>query len=528
MKIPKKKELLRLQAKHRTDRKIGKALGGVPAHLVAYWRKKKNIPSCDLPKYSLKQIKNLWETWGSDKQAAAQLGISPAAFYKWRQRYKLKDKPRLLKFSHLQLNLFGKDRSFNAGSGHTLVEKIVSLKKNQGRAVAGQSFQLEPDLIVISSGWEELFRQCDRLGFQRAKRADHIWAVLPTPADDGIGSVAQIEGIRKFLKQKQIKNTLCRKDGHCLQLLWEKSLICPLGIAVGTEALMAAAGFAGCWGQPIDSFSLAQLLESGKIWLEIPASLRVELKGEVRPGVFAADIYAFLAEQLDAESAGGKLIEFGGETVERLSLTQRMNLSLLFAQKGSWNTLFSVDYNLRKVLGGQIKRPVSLTGADQNAGYADRFEFHLSHLEPLVSSDLAPKKVASVRQQRKRSVSQIILSIELNGGLEDLETACRILSKRKIHPEVRFYVIPPSRLVYLSALKKGYLRTLFEAGAIICDPGLTDLQHQLSPAGPILSTSRLNFNHGRLFQHQETILVSPGTAAASALKGEITDPRDYL
>src|SRR4030067_2705576 len=105
MKIPRKKELLRLQAKYRTDNKIGGVLGGVPAHLGAYWRKKKKIPDCELPKYTQKQIKSLWETWGSDKQAAAQLGITPAAFYKWRQKYGIKERPRQLKVSHLQLNL---------------------------------------------------------------------------------------------------------------------------------------------------------------------------------------------------------------------------------------------------------------------------------------------------------------------------------------------------------------------------------------------------------------------------------------
>src|SRR3990170_2307335 len=111
MRIPKKKELLRLQLKYRTDKKMGEALGGVPAHLVAYWRKKKKIPDCDLLKYSFRQVKTLWETYGSDKESAAQLGITPAAFYKWRQKYQLKEKPRQLKINHLQLNLFAGDKS---------------------------------------------------------------------------------------------------------------------------------------------------------------------------------------------------------------------------------------------------------------------------------------------------------------------------------------------------------------------------------------------------------------------------------
>ncbi|MCI0531759.1 MAG: hypothetical protein L0Y74_07430, partial [candidate division Zixibacteria bacterium] len=158
--IPPKKELLRLQSQFRTDKKIGEALGGVPARLVAYWRKKKKVSEVSLPKFSQRQIRNLWEEWGSDKLAAAQLGTTPAAFYKWRRRYGLSERPRVLKSSQLSLALFDESRPAHLPAQLTLAEKIVSSKLREKAFLPGHSYQLEPDLIVLSSDWEKLLAEC--------------------------------------------------------------------------------------------------------------------------------------------------------------------------------------------------------------------------------------------------------------------------------------------------------------------------------------------------------------------------------
>lgn len=114
MKVPRKEELLKLQAQYKTDRKIGQVLG-VPAYLVAYWRRKKKIPKYSLPKYGFEKIKELWETHGDDRKAGKELSISKAAFYKWRRKYNLLEKPKVLKLAQLEFLLPGSARGKTGG-----------------------------------------------------------------------------------------------------------------------------------------------------------------------------------------------------------------------------------------------------------------------------------------------------------------------------------------------------------------------------------------------------------------------------
>jgi len=528
MRIPKKKELLRLQTKYRTDKKIGEALGGVPAHLVAYWRKKKRIPACDLPKYGLKQIKALWETWGSDKQAAAQLAITPAAFYKWRQKYRIKEKPRILRFNQLQLNLFAESKPVRSNYYQSLVEKIASLKLEQKGAMAGEKYRLEPNLVVLNSEWEKLIQACESLGVKRVKRVERVWAVLPAFGPSRDGSSELLQNIKGFLKQYQIKNQFSSREGDSLQVLWERSLVPPLGLAVGPDRSIQAAGFIGCWGQNLDPSDLAQFLEEGKFNLEVPATLQIQLQGEISPAIFASDIYSFLRRQIEPGLLQDKMIELCGPALGQLSLSQRMALALLWTQAPIRGVLLEVDQLVRKNILSRLKKSVPLTSGDEQAVYFEKLEFDLTLLEPQVSYLPPVNKVVPIRQQKKKPVHQIILGAGFHGRLEELEVAARILSGRKIHPEVQLFIVPSSRAIFLSALKKGYIRVLLEAGAIICDPGMANWENQLASSGPILTTGRLNSNHSDIFQPQEIIFANPATAAASALKGEITDPRDYL
>jgi len=205
-----------------------------------------------------------------------------------------------------------------------------------------------------------------------------------------------------------------------------------------------------------------------------------------------------------------------------------MALALMWSQTPVGGIIFSVDQTIRKYYLSRAKKSVPLLEGDEKATYAEKLEFDLSHLEPQVGSGPPNCRIVSVRQQKKKPVSKIVLGAGLHGRLEELEVAARILSKRKVHPEVQLVVVPGSRQVMLSALRKGYLRTLLEAGAILCDPGLENWEELFFTPGPVLTTCFLNSNHPEIFQPQEVLFVNPATAAASALKGEITDPRDYL
>ena len=138
MKIPKKEELLKLQAQYKADKKIGEALGGVPEYLVAYWRRKKKIGKYSLAKYAREKIKDLWETYGNDRKAGEELGISSAAFYKWRRKYNLLEKPKVLEFQQLELNLPSEILGQGNMRRQTIAQKLLAKKSGKAQVTVGE------------------------------------------------------------------------------------------------------------------------------------------------------------------------------------------------------------------------------------------------------------------------------------------------------------------------------------------------------------------------------------------------------
>ena len=153
-KIPTKSELIQLQRLYKTDEKIGERLGGVPAYLVAYWRRKKNVAKHSQPKFSEKEILNLWERYGDDDKCGMELGISKAAFYNWRRKYDIKEKPAFLKLEQLEFNFPGLKLNSGAVSLYnkqTIIQKIIAHQLDSETIEIGSQYEIEPD-VVLSNG----------------------------------------------------------------------------------------------------------------------------------------------------------------------------------------------------------------------------------------------------------------------------------------------------------------------------------------------------------------------------------------
>ena len=171
-KIPTKSELIQLQRLYKTDEKIGERLGGVPAYLVAYWRRKKNVAKHSQPKFSEKEILNLWERYGDDDKCGLELGISKAAFYNWRRKYNIKEKPAFLKLEQLELNFPGLKPNSGAISLYnkqTIVQKIIATQIDEESVEIGQSYEIEPDMVLSNGNSEQILQL-----FQDLK-TDLVW-----------------------------------------------------------------------------------------------------------------------------------------------------------------------------------------------------------------------------------------------------------------------------------------------------------------------------------------------------------------
>jgi 3-isopropylmalate/(R)-2-methylmalate dehydratase large subunit len=539
MRIPKKEELLKLQARYKTDRKIGEALGGVPEYLVAYWRRKKGIGRYSLPKYTKEQIKDLWERYGNDEKAGTELGISKSGFYKWRKIYDLMERPKALKYQQLEFTLDGKPNgSVSASrlpgvSGQTMAQKLLAQKAGKTEVQVGEIVNVEPDLAMSHDNAGLVIKQFRQIGQDRVWNPGRI--VIPldhrAPAESEKTATAH-KSIREFVKEQGIKNFYDIREGICHQVVIEKGHILPGQLAVGTDSHTTSYGCIGALSTGIGATEMAAVWATGKIWLRVPESLRIIIKGPMPRGVYAKDVILHVIGQLTVEGANYKSVEYYGETVARMSISERFTLCNLSMEMGAKFAVVPFDKVTRKYLTGVTGKDYSPIFSDVDAVFDNAYEFDVSKLEPQIACPYSVDNVKPVSQVKGTKIDQVVLGSCTNGRLDDLEIAARILKGRKAHPDLRMLVLPATRTIYTQALRKGYLRTFLDAGAVILNPGcgpcLGAHEGILAAGERCLATTNRNFKGRMGSAESEVYLASPAVAAVTAIKGEIADPRGYL
>ena len=535
-KIPTKAELIQLQKLYKTDDKIAERLGNVSPQLVAYWRRKKNIPKHSFPKFSRQEIRDLWERFGDDYRCGLELGISKAAFYNWRRKYALKDKPAFLKLEQLELNLGGPSKS--AGKrfhyGHqTIAQKILAERAGLEKAEIGQTVEVEPDLMVSHDDSGGIIKQFQQTGLSFVWNPNRIIIVLDhfVPALSREAAEAH-KSIREFARRQNIKYFYDIGEGVCHQVVVERAHILPGQLAVGTDSHTNSYGCVDAYAPGISIGEMASIWATGKVALKVPSTIKVIINGKMPRGVYAKDIILFIAKKLTCRGAIDRAIEFNGNVVAQLSISERFTISNLATELGAKAAICSFDSISRRYFSGRTKMPYRPALPDKDAEYEETYEFNIDQLVPQVACPHSVDNVEPVAGLAGKSINQVVIGSCTNGRFDDLRVAADIIKDKRIHHDVRMLVFPGSRMVYLEALKKGLIRAFIEAGALVLNPGCGSCMggHQgvLAAGERCLATTSRNFKGRMGSPDSEVYLVSPATAAASALKGVITDPTGYV
>jgi len=528
MKIPKREELLRLQQKYKTDKRIAQAIG-VPRYLVKYWRRKKKIERYSESKYSEERIKDLWERYGSDRDAGAELSISASAFYKWRKKHNIQEKPKVLKMAQLELSFA---QSSPSGS-LSIAQKILAKKVGRSKVEVGEIVEVEPDVVMSHDNAGLVIKQFKKIGVSKVRNPNKIIIPLDHRIPAESEKTADVHRqIRLFVKEQKIKNFYDIKEGICHQVMIEKGHILPGELALGTDSHTTSYGCIGAISTGIGATEMAGVWTLGKIWLKVPESIKIVLKGGLPLGVYAKDVILFVIKNLTSEGASYKSVEFYGEVVSDMSVSERFTLSNLSMEMGSKFAIVPFDKVTKRFLKNRTKRFYQPVWADKNAGYENEFEFNISKLTPQVACPHSVDNVKPVEELKDVRIDQVVLGSCTNGRLDDLEIAARILKGKKVYPDTRMLVLPCSKEVYLEALKRGVIRIFLESDCVVLNPGcgpcLGAHEGILGEGEGCLATTNRNFK-GRMGSSQsEVYLASPATAAATAIKGKITDPRDFL
>ena len=525
--IPTKAELLRLQKQFKTDEKIGERLGGVPAYLVAYWRRKKDVPKYSLPKFSEADIRNLWERYGDDEKAGLELSISKAAFYNWRRRYGLREKPAFLKLEQLELNFPGMASPAHANSLYgkrTVVQKVLARLIEADRVEIGQEIEIEPDLTItpdLATAAIEAF----------GERADLVWnpskvVLLPghLTASGESSSTDAHRKVREFARRRGIKYFYDIQDGNCAQVALERGHVVPGSLILGTGRESFALGALASVPLSVRPADLAAVWAGEKYPLEVPESVRIAINGRRGRGVMAADVALFVIKQLAGGEVRDRVIEFVGGVVSQMTVGERFTLAGLAAETGARAALCSYDATTRRYLTGRALGRYQPVVADKDAEYAQLYQINVDHLTPMIAPLRSLASVRPLEELRDLSVQHIVLGGFAAGRLEDLRVAAEILRGHQLNDGCRLWIVPGSRYVYLEALKKGLIRLFTELGAIVAHPGSIDRWEAPAPGERALVTT---WPDAVQPADTEIFFCSPAVAAASALNAAITDPTGY-
>jgi 3-isopropylmalate dehydratase large subunit len=315
--------------------------------------------------------------------------------------------------------------------------------------------------------------------------------------------------------------------------MMEKGHVSPGELIVGTDSHSTSYGALGALGTGIGATEMASVWATGELWLKIPETVKIVYNG-TKPGtVYGKDIILHTIGKLGVEHANYKAIEFAGEVTSELGIDDRISICNMSVEMGAKFATVPFDNKTEGFFRANFPDHLdklnkdNLT-ADDGVKYADTREFDITDLEPQVACPPSVGDVKPVNEVAGVEFQQALLGTCTNGSLTDLEVAAKYLMGSKIHRNVRMYVVPGSRTIYLEALKKGLIETFVEAGCVILNPGcgpcMGSHQGLLAPGEVALSTSNRNFR-GRMGSPEAKIyLASPATVAASALSGSITAP----
>ena len=416
--------------------------------------------------------------------------------------------------------------------GKTFSEKILGLKA-QKDVQAGEVVTVSPDYILSHDNSAAIIKEFRKLGVKDVKSPQKLVIILDhvVPAASEKHALNH-KTIREFVSAQKIQNFFDIPSGICHQVFSENGFALPGKLILGADSHTTSYGAFGAFAAGIGRSEVATLWATDEIWLRVPETIKIDIKGELPSGVYAKDVILKIIGEEGADKANYKAVEFTGETVKKFSLASRLVLANMAAEMGAKNGYFEPDEETLLWLKGRAKDKFKVISSDPDARYEAVLDYNISSLEPQVACPHTVDNVKPISEAEGKEFHQAVIGTCTNGRFEDLEIAAGILKGKKVHPKVRVLIIPASRQEYLLALKKGILEILVEAGCVIlnagCGPCLGAHQGILAPGEVALSTANRNFL-GRMGSRDAQIyLASPATVAASSLEGKITDPRKFL
>jgi len=412
----------------------------------------------------------------------------------------------------------------------TISEKILARASRKKAVKPGDIVDAQVDVAMSHEACVQVIDAFNAIGAQRVWDPNRIVVILdhwaPAPTEK---AASMHKKIRVFVKEQGIENFYDVGYGICHQVLVEEGFIKPGNLVAGTDSHTNTSGALGAFSIGIGPTDMAAIFALGKLWLKAPDTIKIILNGRTEKRVVSKDVILHVIGKLGADSAIYKAVEFTGKGVTDMSISDRMTLTNMSTEMGAKAGIVQSDEKTTRFLDDINIEDATMISSDEDAVYQEEHEFELSGIEPQVACPHSVDNVKPVGDLKGVKIDQAFLGSCTNGRLEDVRAATEILKGEKVSKDVRLIISPASQRIYMKALNEGLLEALLDSGAVICNStcGACFGGHLgiLAKGEVCISSSNRNFLGRMGSMDSEVYLASPYTVAASALYGEIADPR---
>lgn len=415
--------------------------------------------------------------------------------------------------------------------GMTMTQKILAAHAGLESVESGQLILVNLDLVLGNDITSPVaIKEFSKLGTDEIFDKNKVTMVMDhfAPNKD-IKAAEQCKMCRDFCNEKDIKNFFdVGEMGIEHALLPEKGLVIAGDAVIGADSHTCTYGALGVFSTGVGSTDMACGMAIGKAWFKVPSAIKFVLKGKLNKYVSGKDVILHIIGKIGVDGALYKSMEFTGEGLSSLTMSDRLCISNMAIEAGAKNGIFEVDDITLEYIKEHSERTPVIYKADEDAEYDEVIEINLSEIKPTVAFPHLPENAKTFDEIGEVKIDQAVIGSCTNGRLEDLIAAAEILKGRKVAKNVRVIVIPATQKIYLEAMEMGILKIFIESGAVVstptCGPCLGGYMGILAKGERAVATTNRNFVGRMGHTESEVYLASPAVAAASAVTGYLTDP----
>ena len=413
--------------------------------------------------------------------------------------------------------------------GQTFAEKVLAHHSGNPQVKPGDIVEITPQVALSHDNTAAIVGIFQRMGgkkvFNPQMHAIFLDHAAPAPTTK---HAENHRIIRDFVREQEIPHFFDVGRGICHQVLVEEGLALPGEIVLGSDSHTPHAGVMGAFGAGIGRSEMASIWAVGKLWLRVPESLKILVTGKMPDWVSSKDLALKIIGDLGADGALYLSVEWHGNAITNMSLSERATLTNMAAEMGAKNSYIPPDGKTLAYLSDRARHDFEPMLPDPDAAYLQVLEIDAGSLEPMIACPHTVDNVKPLSEIAGTKVDQAFLGTCTNGRLEDLASAAEILRGRKLSPGTRMIVIPASSEIFQEALRKGYVEAFLNAGALLespgCGPCMGNHLGVPAPGEITISTANRNFQGRMGTKESEIYLASPAVTAASAVAGKITHP----